>query len=452
MSEENQSFVKMEREESANFFDIVKLTKERANEKKNEEFSTKINRKETVRLGKHTKFNETTNAFIFKRSQGDEIGLALQFAIIHLTELFKKNKSSKDDLLLFQDFQKTKKVYFPAAGSENTPKHTLSDFKFKAQSPKGFQYFRNALGISDEDYISTIAKDKLKVMGNPAKSGALMWTTSDNQYVFKTVSKAQSKFLKQMLLGYYMTLHQHPNTFLTKFYGLYTLRMRKRSIRIVVMRNFFPHGIELTHKFDLKGSTISREAGEKEKQKAQPTYRDLDFNEIFKSLYLEPQYYSEIENSIKFDSTVLDAYNIFDYSLLLGVVKPKDQGIIKDLQRKMSRENFQNMVFQGGIPAKDKDGAQCYLYIGIVDMLQEYDLAHKLQYVWKAVKHGPHNLHRVSVQPPGKYKHRFDSYMLNNIFQPKKIEEKTPELEERIPAKNWQKAISLAIKNGKDLN
>jgi len=42
--------------------------------------------------------------------------------------------------------------------------------------------------------------------------------------------------------------------------------------------------------------------------------------------------------------------------------------------------------------------------------------------------------------------------MLNNIFQPKKIEEKTPELEERIPAKNWQKAISLAIKNGKDLN
>ena len=184
------------------------------------------------------------------------------------------------------------------------------------------------------------------------------------------------------------------------------------------MRNFFPHGIELTHKFDLKGSTISREAGEKEKKKAQPTYRDLDFNEIFKSLYLEPQYYDEIEKSIKFDSTVLDAYNIFDYSLLLGVVRPKDQGIIKgkadplysffidllDLQRKMSRENFIDMVFQGGIPAMDKDGAQCYLYIGIVDMLQEYDTAHKLQYVWKAVKHGPHNLHKVSVQPPGKYK------------------------------------------------
>ena len=41
----NSSFVEMEKEESLNFFDIVKQTKERANEKKNEEFSTKIKRK-----------------------------------------------------------------------------------------------------------------------------------------------------------------------------------------------------------------------------------------------------------------------------------------------------------------------------------------------------------------------------------------------------------------------
>ena len=41
----NSSFVEMEKEESLNFFDIVKQTKERANEKKNEDFSTKIKRK-----------------------------------------------------------------------------------------------------------------------------------------------------------------------------------------------------------------------------------------------------------------------------------------------------------------------------------------------------------------------------------------------------------------------
>lgn len=53
----NSSFVEMEKEESANFFDIVKLTKERANEKKNEEFSTKINRKVSYFLNSESKKN-----------------------------------------------------------------------------------------------------------------------------------------------------------------------------------------------------------------------------------------------------------------------------------------------------------------------------------------------------------------------------------------------------------
>ena len=63
-----------------------------------------------------------------------------------------------------------------------------------------------------------------------------------------------------------------------------------------------------------------------------------------------------------------------------------------------------DMILNGGIPAKDKEGNQCYLYVGIVDLLQEFDLAHKWQYGWKAVKHGCSQLPYVSVQPPKKYK------------------------------------------------
>jgi len=101
--------------------------------------------------------------------------------------------------------------------------------------------------------------DKLKVIGNPGGSGAMMWLTHSDIYVIKTVTHAQSDFLHQMLNGYYMTLHQNPNTLLTKFYGLFTLKINNigRSIRIVVMRNFFPYAVELTHKFDLKVSTLT---------------------------------------------------------------------------------------------------------------------------------------------------------------------------------------------------
>ena len=97
-------------------------------------------------------------------------------------------------------------------------------------------------------------RKELKCIGNPGGSGALMWLSQNDLYVIKTVSGAQASFLHEMLNGYYMTLHQNPHTLLTKFYGLYKLRINSlgSSIKIVVMKNFFPYGVELTHKFDLK--------------------------------------------------------------------------------------------------------------------------------------------------------------------------------------------------------
>ena len=62
------------------------------------------------------------------------------------------------------------------------------------------------------------------------------------------------------------------------------------------------------------------------------------------------------------------------------------------------------VVNSGGVPATNEKGEYIYLYWGVVDMLQEYDLAHKYQYCWKAVKHGCAKLPQVSVQPPELYK------------------------------------------------
>ena len=62
------------------------------------------------------------------------------------------------------------------------------------------------------------------------------------------------------------------------------------------------------------------------------------------------------------------------------------------------------VVNSGGVPATNEKGEYIYLYWGVVDMLQEYDLAHKYQYCWKAVKHGCAKLPQVSVQPPEAYK------------------------------------------------
>ena len=57
-----------------------------------------------------------------------------------------------------------------------------------------------------------------------------------------------------MLRGYYLNMDQNPNTLLTKFYGLYILKIHNKRIRVVVMKNFFPKDVEFDYKFDLKVS------------------------------------------------------------------------------------------------------------------------------------------------------------------------------------------------------
>jgi Phosphatidylinositol-4-phosphate 5-Kinase len=46
-----------------------------------------------------------------------------------------------------------------------------------------------------------------------------------------------------------------------------------KNVRIVVMKNLLPSGLEIHHKFDLKGSTYGRKASKKEREKAHPTFK-----------------------------------------------------------------------------------------------------------------------------------------------------------------------------------
>ena len=95
----------------------------------------------------------------------------------------------------------------------------------------------------------------LKCVANPGGSGALMWFTHSGEYVIKTVDRGQAKFLHKMLTSYYMNIKENPDTLLTRFYGLYAVKMWNnpaKRIRIVVMKNFFPTGVKFDYKFDLK--------------------------------------------------------------------------------------------------------------------------------------------------------------------------------------------------------
>ena len=105
------------------------------------------------------------------------------------------------------------------------------------------------------------------------------------------------------------------------------------------------------------------------------------------------------------------------------------------------------VVNHGGIPALNEKGEHIYLYWGMVDLLQEFDLAHKIQYAWKGIRHGCNRLPDVSVNPPDKYRIRFTEYMLKSAFA------SVPDTDVKSPEQNtkkqWKAAMHKALRQHK---
>ena len=69
--------------------------------------------------------------------------------------------------------------------------------------------------------------------------------------------------------------------------------------------------------------------------------------------------------------------------------------------------------FTGGIPARSEKGERLLLFLGIIDILQQYKLKKKMEHAWKAAVHDGNS---VSVTRPDFYKQRFLSFISDKIF------------------------------------
>lgn len=100
-------------------------------------------------------------------------------------------------------------------------------------------------------------------------------------------------------------LNQNKRTLLPKFYGLYCVQSGGKNIRIAVMNNLLPNTVRMHLKYDLKGSTYKRRASAKEREKASPTYKDLDFmQDMPGGLILEGDKYNAVCKTIQRDCLV----------------------------------------------------------------------------------------------------------------------------------------------------
>ncbi|XP_076245909.1 phosphatidylinositol 4-phosphate 5-kinase 59B isoform X2 [Calliopsis andreniformis] len=409
----------------------------------------------------------------YKKIQTTQIMGSIQLGIQHAVGGL-ASKPERD--LLMQDFMTVETTNFPSEGSNHTPAHHFSEFKFKNYAPIAFRYFRDLFGIQPDDFLMSMCSAPLRELSNPGASGSIFYLTDDDEFIIKTVQHKEGEFLQTLLPGYYMNLNQNPRTLLPKFFGLYCYRCNSKNVRLVAMNNLLPSSIKMHQKYDLKGSTYKRKASKLERSKSSPTYKDLDFMEHHpEGIFLEADTYNALVKTIQRDCRVLESFKIMDYSLLVGIhnldqaarekaqeqrlsasadeevgeVGGESAGFIQ-AERERDREdrigvsnlnrsrsiNRQRLVAHstamesiqaesepideeddvppGGIPARNARGERLLLFLGVIDILQSYRLKKKLEHTWKSMIHDGDT---VSVHRPGFYAQRFQDFMAKTVFK-----------------------------------
>ncbi|XP_077453754.1 phosphatidylinositol 4-phosphate 5-kinase type-1 alpha isoform X1 [Stigmatopora argus] len=397
----------------------------------------------------HRGVETTTGETTYKKTTSSALKGAIQLGITHTVGSLSQ-KAERD--VLMQDFVVVESIFFPSEGSNLTPAHHYSDFRFKTYAPIAFRYFRELFGIRPDDYLYSLCNESLIELSNPGASGSLFYVSSDDEFIIKTVQHKEAEFLQKLLPGYFMNINQNKRTLLPKFYGLYCVQAGGKNIRIVVMNNLLPHIIPMHLKYDMKGSTYKRRASPKEREKAVPTYKDLDFiQDLPDGLQLEADNYNALSKTIQRDCLLLQSFKIMDYSLLMGIHNMDqahrerervggysgDSGgsegaVTPDQRRPQAQKSLYCTAMEsiqgeargkgvldsedhmGGIPARNAKGERLLIYIGIIDILQSYRFVKKLEHSWKALVHDGDT---VSVHRPGFYAERFQQFMCSTVFR-----------------------------------
>lgn len=377
---------------------------------------------------------------VFKKTPSQAIMAATQLGIGYSVG---RLSATRERDILMVDFYFVEKVFFPSNGTKETPSHKHNDFRFKSYAPVAFRYFRDLFRIQPSDFLLSLASEPIREIGNPGASGSLFFVSNDDMFIVKTVQHKEATFLQQLLPGYYMNIHQNPRTLLPKFFGLYCYQSGTSNIRLTVMNNLLPRKYKCHIKFDLKGSTYKRKASKSERAKKSPVYKDLDFQQMFPDgIQLDAETYDAVIKTISRDTRVLESFNIMDYSFLLGIHNLDEAERERETSRlnsmsqdvgsnpdREARTNEFNAALEaipleededdkdrpvGGVPAKNDKGERLILFIGIIDILQSYRLAKKMEHGWKSLLTDGDT---VSVHKPSYYSIRFLNFIKNEVFK-----------------------------------
>jgi len=308
---------------------------------------------------------------------------------------------------------------------------SLIDFEFIEFNHSSFEILRNALGISNEIYLKSITQYSLCEMASSGKSGSFFYKSMDTRFILKSVTESESDFLLTILDDYIAFMLRYPNTLLTRYLGLYSVRITEesdesnpsksnskatlKSMHFVVMENVLPNEqlIPMQLRFDLKGSRKDRFAKPHEKANpAKAIFKDIDFLN-WGQLQLGPAKKEMMLAQLSADCEFLKSRRIMDYSLFLGVntsgttsanqkiavgVGGRDRSVFRSDNLGIAAADNRNLPIANG-PV---------YFLGIIDMLQPYNIKKTIEHHLKSIFDDPYE---ISCVDPDTYSSRFQSFV-----------------------------------------
>nr|XP_023656028.1 phosphatidylinositol 5-phosphate 4-kinase type-2 alpha isoform X2 [Paramormyrops kingsleyae] len=319
---------------------------------------------------------------------------------------------------------------------ENMPSH----FKFKEYCPLVFRNLREKFLIDDQDFQNALTRSAPIPSDAQGRSGARFHTTYDKRYVIKAITSEDVAEMHNILKKYHQFIVEcHGNTLLPQFLGMYRLTVDGDETYMIVTRNVFSSRLGVYKKYDLKGSTVAREASDKEKAKDLPTYKDNDFINDGQKVYVDENSKKMFLEKLKRDVEFLAQLKLMDYSLLVGIHDieraeqeeveiedndgeeegESDGGLVSTPPDSPSNTLDNNRVFGTGefdpnidvyaLRSHDNAPRKEVYFMGIIDILTHYDAKKKAAHAAKTVKHGAGA--EISTVNPEQYSKRFYDFI-----------------------------------------
>ncbi|XP_033127800.1 phosphatidylinositol 5-phosphate 4-kinase type-2 alpha-like [Anneissia japonica] len=347
-------------------------------------------------------------------------------------------------MLMSDDFKAYSKVKVDnhLFNKENLPSH----FKVKEYCPLVFRNLRERFNINDTDFLNSFTFSAPAYDDWAGKSGSKFMMSADKKYVIKTISSEEVGLFHELLKDYHKYIVEiHGETLLPQYLGMYRLTVDGTETYMIIMRGIFSSTLAIHRKYDLKGSTVDRQASDKEKAKDFPTYKDQDFLKENNKIYVGAEAKHKLIKTLEHDVEFLTRLKLMDYSLLAGIhdvakaeqeererLEAEEKNGYNDDEDSGSGETFtppdSPMIVTTPLlttgefdlsedlyaikSSKESPKEEVY-FLGLIDILTHWGARKKAAMAAKTVKHGAGA--EISSVNPEQYAKRFLEFIVNAV-------------------------------------